>query len=355
MKQLPTTREYVSAQRRGSGMIEMIIAVTLFSIVMLSAMEMIQSGSRFSRTTLATTAVEDLSQAMLYRFERELADATAEETAKATLAVDLDEDETDAIELDSTLAFPPFGTLVIDPGGADPERVAYAALDPDQIHLNTLTRGIGCTQAAKHLAQTTDVYWSGYAEWIGDQQNPAPGDRVTQEEGVDVFFRGDGTGFSYRVPIDPAGGQNPLNGNDLFWGAEVPGVGPTLDGWMCFYFLPKTTFSEPERNFDLNGDGDQQDLFDVGQVRRLAWDVTDPTRREDVGFGPSSVLQERCNWGGDLDNDGYADPLFLWNPTSRVLHIRVTLLGDSAGGLPITRKVESYTFLRNKPEGIGNP
>ncbi|HED65651.1 MAG TPA: hypothetical protein ENJ09_08855, partial [Planctomycetes bacterium] len=186
------------ARRRGSGMIEMIIAVTLFSIVILSAMEMVQSGSRFSRTTLATTAIEDLSQAMLYRFERELADATAEETASAVLAVGITSTEDDELELDSTLGFPPFGSLVIDPGGAAQERIDYADLDPDQIRLTGLTRGVQCTQPAAHAAQTTDVYWSGYAQVIDDQNSPAPGDRVSQEEGIDTFFRGDGVGFSYR-------------------------------------------------------------------------------------------------------------------------------------------------------------
>jgi hypothetical protein len=195
------------------------------------------------------------------------------------------------------------------------------------------------------------VIWAGLAEPIATQQNPNPGDfdgMALEAEGP-LFFQGDGTGFSYRIPVDPTGGNNVLNGDDLNWGAIVPGVGPTLEGCMALYYLPSDTFDESVERYDVNGDGDQLDVFDIGQIRRASWDRTDPTRVEDIGMGPTAVLQERCNWGGDLDNDQFDDPIFLWDPATNQLHIRLFIVSTSRE-LPIVRGVESITFLRNEPE-----
>jgi hypothetical protein len=92
------------------------------------------------------------------------------------------------------------------------------------------------------------------------------------------------------------------------------------------------------------------DVFEIGQLRRLIWDTSDPSRVEELGLGPSNVIQERCNHGGDLDGDGFADPLFLWNAETNLLHVRLFLLGASRRDMPIVRKVESVLFLRNEPE-----
>jgi len=337
-----------STQRSGFSVVETVVAITLLAVVTFSAISMIESGNRFSRSTLETTAVEDLSQQMLYRLERELANASAHQPAKAFLALPFPSSETTEMVLDSTLGFPPFGSVVIGPGTATEERVAYRTLTPGQTTLEGLERGFQCTTALSH-GQGPEVFWAGHAEWIDDQANPQPGDRIALEEGVEVYFRGDGVGFSYRIPVDPAGGNNVLDRNDLHWGSSIPGIGQTTDGWMCFYYEPKTVFDEAVENHDLNGDADYTDVFDIGQVRRRSWSIDDPTQLEDVAWGPSAVLQEQCNWGGDLDNDGYGDPLFLWNEGALMLHIRLTVIGSSRV-LPTTRRIESYTFLRNRPE-----
>ena len=341
-------------ERRGTSLIEIVIALSLFTIVMLSAMAMIQSGSKFSSSTLEVAAVEDQSQAMLYRIERELANATVWTPARSFLPQAVDPGQANALALDSTLGFPPSGWIVLAPGTAAEEHVHYTGLSADLVSLTGLTRGEHCTVAAQHAAQVTDVYWAGHAEWLGVGAAPLPNDRVSLEEGQPVTFRGSGTGFSYEVPIDPTGGNNVLNRDDLFWGADFQPQGPIESGKMAFYYEPKTEFSEAQENHDLNGDGDVLDTFDVGQLRRISWDTADPARIENVGVGPSAVLQEQCNWGGDLDADGFADPIFLWNKDLRTLHIRLTFIGHSRD-LPIRRRVESYTFLRNRPEGIGQP
>jgi len=334
--------------RSGHGLVEVLIAISLFTIVMLSAMSLVESGNKFSRSTLEVTAVEDLSQQMLYRFERELSNASALKPAKGFLALPLFASETNEIVLDSTLGFPPRGSIVVAPGTANEERIAYSTLTAGKITLEDLERGFQCTTARPH-AQGPEVYWAGHAEWIDDQANPEPQDRLALEEGVEVSYRGDGVGFSYRIPIDPTGGRNVLDRDNLHWGADIPALGQTTEGWMCFYFEPKTVFDEAVERHDLNGDADWTDVFDIGQIRRRAWSIDDPTQVEDVAWGPSAVLQEQCNWGGDLDNDGYGDPIFLWNEDTLMLHIRITVIGPSRD-LPITRQVESYTFLRNRPE-----
>jgi len=136
----------------------------------------------------------------------------------------------------------------------------------------------------------------------------------------------------------------------LQWGHDLPGVQP-LDGWACLVFVPRFTCDESSTNDDLNRDGDRVDVFDIGQIRRRVWDTTDPTAPPtDLGFGPTVVMQERDNWGGDLDGDGFDDPIFLWNRDSRRLHVRLFILGRTRTDVPIVRQVESLVFLRNEPE-----
>ena len=115
--------------------------------------------------------------------------------------------------------------------------------------------------------------------------------------------------------------------------------------------MPRFTYLESASGDDLNNDGDTVDVFEVGQIRRRIWDATDPTvPPADLGLGPTNILQEQCNWGGDLDGDGFNDPIFLWDRDSRQLHIRLFILGRSNSDVPIVREVQSLVFLRNEPE-----
>lgn len=90
------------------------------------------------------------------------------------------------------------------------------------------------------------------------------------------------------------------------------------------------------------------DVFDVGQLRRRTWDTTQPgVPGDDLGLGATIVLQEQCNWGGDLDADGFDDPIFLWNSETRELAIRLFVVNETVEGLPIVRRVEALAYLRN--------
>jgi hypothetical protein len=195
-----------------------------------------------------------------------------------------------------------------------------------------------------------EILWAGLAEPIAEQFAPPAEsfDGIALEEGVGVFFRGAGAGVSYRVPVDPAGGTDYLNGEDIQWGSVVGGV-PLLSGWSAIEYVPVTSFTEAETGDDVNNDGDTLDTFDVGQLRRRVWDTNAPGGPvDDLGLGPTAILQEQCNWGSDLDGDGFEDPMFLWNESARTLHIRLFLVGRSVKDIPIVRRVDSVIFLRNE-------
>ena len=330
-------------------LLETLIAVTLFATVLLSSMAMVESGKRFSSSTLQITSVEDLSQQMLFRLEHELAAAAGAEPVCA-LSAPLAAGTLDSMAVSSTRGFPPRGELLLDRGTGLEERIGYADL-ASLTSFGELTRALACTAAAGHAANNgVDHLWAGLAQPLDNQVDPGASDYdgIALEGEQGVFFRGDGTGFSFRIPVDPSGGDNPLDGDDLRWGAVVPGVGPTEDGWMALVYEPKGSYEEAQHGDDVNKDGDALDVFDVGQIRRLTWDTTDPSSLEDLGLGPSQILQERCNRGGDLDGDGFDDPLFLWNGEQNLLHVRLYVLGASRADMPVVRKVESVLFLRNE-------
>jgi hypothetical protein len=338
-------------RRRGATLVEIVIVTSLFVTVLLASLGMIESGRRFSASTLEITHVEELTQQMLFSIEHELANASGFE-ATAILTEAFTADDAAALTVDSTLGFPPSGFLLLDRGTSTEERIAYRALEPDQITFSELARGEQDTQAFDH-ADGGELLWCGLAEPLAEQVAPEPDDYdgIALEANGPLYFRGDGTGFSYRIPVDPSGGTNYLVEDELNWGAVVRGLGPTLDGRLALAYVPSSSYAEADRGDDLNGDGDVADVFDVGQIRRWAWDVTNPAgASEQIGLGPSAVLQERGNWGGDLDADGFADPLFLWNKDTNELHLRVFALGRTNDDFPVVRKVESVLFLRNEPE-----
>jgi hypothetical protein len=192
--------------------------------------------------------------------------------------------------------------------------------------------------------------WAGLAEVLAQQDAPDAEDfdGLVDLPGRNLFFRGDGTGFSYRVPTDPAGGTDYLDGDELRWGATVAGQ-PTLDGWACLHFVPRYVYAEAETGDDVNRDGDRTDVFEIGQIRRRTWNTTNPAvPASDLGLGPTVVVQERCNRGGDLDGDGFDDPIFLWDRDGRQLNVRLFVLGRANMDVPILRRVEATIFLRNE-------
>ena len=341
--------------KSGVMLVETLISLTLLAVVILSASTLISSSTRGSMATIEMVAVEDISQQMLFRIEHELANADGH-NPRGALSVGITASETTPIKSSTTLGFPPSGVLLLDPGMPEEERIQYSALSADMEQFEGITRGVLGTSGQIHtkgdpVLGTSPIFWDAMAFVIDEQNNPPVGtfEGMSDESGVPTFFRGSGTGFSYRIPIDPSGGQNVMNGDDLFWGARLPGVGPVVGARMAIVFQPKQEVTEVQLQRDLNRDGDQADTFDIGQLHRLAWDPANPGVFEDLGLGPSNIIQEQLNWGGDLNGDGFDDPIFLWDDTERLLHIRISMLGTSRR-VPTIRTVESLSFLRNRPD-----
>lgn len=334
--------------RSGFTLVEALIAGTVLSVVLLTAYGMLQHDAQISRSTLGISIAETRCQAMITELERELADARgASPIAVQTGAL---VPAGTQVNVGSTLGFPPSGMLLVDRGSAAVERMRYDALDATRFL--SLTRGQQCTTAASH-ATATEILWGGLAQPIELQVNPAPSlfDGRARVAGRTIFFRGDGTGFSYRVPTDPAGGRDFIDGDELRWGATVRGT-PTLDGWYAIVFEPRETITEASSGTDMNNDGDRLDTFDIGQLRRRAWNATNPAGLgDDLGLGPTVLIQERCRHGRDLDGDGFDDPMFLWDAERRQLSIRLFVVGHADRSQPIVRKLETTIFLRNVAEG----
>jgi len=335
----------VHGRRGGFTLVEVLIASGVLALVLLSTYALIERDMHLSRSTLGISVAETRAQSMLFGIERELADARGE-APRAQLTLGLGAGSVGGIEVDATAGFPPAGQLLLSRGTAGVERVGYGALDAE--HFLDLERAQGCTNPAGHPI-ASELLWCGLAEPIELQVDPPANlwDGRARVGGRSVYFRGDGTGFVYRVPTDPAGGSDFLDGGDLRWGGTVAGT-PTLDGWQALVFVARERFDEAITQDDVNKDGDRTDVFDIGQLRRLAWNAATPgAAPDDLGLGPTAVLQERCHPGSDLDHDGFEDPLFLWDAVRRELTITLFVLGRSVQDQPVVRKVATTIFLRN--------
>lgn len=340
-------------RRAGYTIVELALAGTILAVVLMSIVSVTMRDETLTRSALSVGVAETRAQEMLAVVERELVHARGA-SPRATLTQTLGPSDTSAIVVSSTLGFPDTGYALIDRGSGAVERVRYGGLDATRTRLVGLERGFGCTSGVAH-GTGTEVLWGGLAEPIALQTNPpvTAYDGIARESTGDVFYRGDGSGFSYRVPTDPTGGTNYMVGGDVRWGAVVDDV-PTLDGWAALYYEPSESYDESVGGYDLNGDGDTTDVFDVGQIRKRTWDTSNPAARVRVlGLGPTVVVQERCRWGSDLDGDGRNDPIFLWDATLRRLHVRLFVLGTSSSSRPIVRKVDTTIFLRNEPDSVG--
>ncbi|HEV8113782.1 MAG TPA: hypothetical protein VGR31_13480 [Planctomycetota bacterium] len=334
--------------RAGLTLVEIAIAAAVLSVILLIGFGVVVRENHMASSTMAIAIAETHAQDTLNGLKRELTDARGE-LPHALVVTAAGAADTTSLVVDSTLGFPDQGILLVDRGTPNVERIFYSSLGPGHTSFVTLARGVQCSNAHAHPPGTS-VLWAGLAQAVALTGVPPPDqyDGLARESEGPVYFVGDGTGFSYRVPTDPLGGNDVLAGGDIRWGA-IAGGGPTLTGWSALVFVPRALLDESEVHADINHDGDENDLFDVGQIRARSWDTSNPAvPASDIGLGPPVILQERCHASGDLDGDGFADPIFLWEPTQRRLHVRLFVLGRSAGSVPTVRKVESTIFLRNE-------
>jgi hypothetical protein len=326
-------------------LIDLTIGLAIVSFVLFAVAVVIQREARSLTTVTNRNDRERRARVMLGRLESEIEYAQAANPT-AWLTADLGAGGATA-RVDSVDGFPDVGMLLIDAGEVDEERIDYQLVNSAPPGFTNLTRGQMCTSAALH-DEGEQVLWSAIARHIDDQTAPpaAQFDGISQELSGQVFFRGEGTGFSYRVPLDIDGDGDLYDGDEVSWGAVVRGD-ETADGWTAVYFEPVAVVTEAGRQSDLNGDGDRVDAFDLGRVRVRSWDASAPGQATDHALCSTMILQEQCNWGGDLDGDGFDDPMFLWDPVTGRLRIRLFLLTGADSDRPVLRTVEAASFLRN--------
>lgn len=340
-----------SRSRSGFTLVEILFAASLLSVVILGSIMLLSHDMQVSKGSISVQVAQNQAQTLIYALEKELSNARGERPV-ATLTNGLGGGNGGTVTLDSTAGFPPAGSITIDRGTNSSEHIAYTTLAADGLTITGLTRGAQCGSPVSH-AQNAEVLWSGLAEVLALSGTPPASDYDGQalESAGPVYFRGDGTGLSYRMPTDPAGGHDFFANGQLQWGATV-GQAPLLTGWCALFYVPDGSYDEGVTGIDINHDGDTSDVFDIGQIHRARWNTADPASApNDVPIGPSVVLQERCHYGSDLDGDGFGDPIFLWDPVSGRLHLRIFVLGRNVQGWPTVRRVESMVFLRNSDGG----
>lgn len=333
--------------RLGFTLVELAISMAILASMMVFMTVHMQREARGLRQLQSLSHQERMVNDLLMRIETHL-DFARGEVPTAALASSLPSGESFVVDVDRPDGFPDEGILLVNAGNSSEERVRYRDLDPESGAFLELERGALGGTPRSHAAGA-QVLWAATAAVLTDQLSPAAGtfDGQSRELLADLFYRGDGTGFSFRVPVDPTGGTSFMIPTGVRWGAVVGGR-PTEDGRACLYFEPVAVLQETARNFDFNRDGDLADAFDLGRIRHRAWDAVDGDNgSSDVPLCPPIILQERNSWGSDLDNDGFEDPMFLWTPLSGRLRLRLFALVGTVNQGEVVKRYETVLHLRN--------
>lgn len=331
----------------GFTLVEVMLALTVVTVILLATTAALQKEAEKVSDMQRLSYSERLVQDLFTKIEQRL-DFSQGIQPITTLSVGLNTGNNASAALAEDFGFPFNGVMVIEPGTIDEERVGYSSLNPGANSMETLERGLRGTSSVSHPSGSV-VLWDGCCYPIEDQVAPAPGsfDGQTDDLRGALFYRGDGIGFSYRKPVDPANTGSFIGPTGIRWGATVGGT-DTEDGCAALTFRPVAVVTEAERNFDINGDGDMADTFDLGRISDLAWNVLNPALgTSSIDLVSPIILQEQDAYGSDLDGDGFNDPMFLWTPDSGRLRIRLfALLGDVKGH-EIVRRFETVLYLRN--------
>lgn len=333
--------------RGGFTLIEVMIALSVVTVILLATTAALQKEAQNVSDMQRLSYSERLVQDLFTKMEQRL-DFSQGIQPVTTLTASLGAGASASMALGEEFGLPFNGVLVIEPGTSDEERVGYGTLDPATSSVAGLERGSRGTSNTNHPTGSV-VLWDGCCFPVEDQVAPAAGtfDGRTDDLRGPVFFRGDGVGFSYRKPVDPAGTGTFIGPTGIRWGATVEGR-DTEDGCAALVFRPVATITEADRNFDINQDGDLLDTFDLGRISDLSWNAIDPALGSStIDLVAPIILQEQDAYGADLDGDGFDDPMFLWSPDSGRLRVRIfALLGD-VRGREIVRRFETVIYLRN--------
>lgn len=327
-------------------LVEMVVAAGILAALLLAALRAMDSSRSMLATSTARVDAGRKTRTLLDRLRAETARAMVEVPRTFSVAtIAPNQTGLSAVDLDG---FPPTGAAVLEPASASRELVMYDSRTTSR--LEGLLRGAGCGSPSAHTV-SSEVHWAGAATVLTDRFSPPPtaldGWSVAPSGGPALPFRGTGTGVCFRVPTDPAGAEDYLDGTDVRWGTRIREA-DLADGYAAFAFEPLSLFDETESNVDVNSDGDLSDKFDVGRIVLWKWSAGAPADNPlSVPIGPSTVLQERCNWGADLNGDGFDDPIFLWDPLTQSLTVNLSTLVPVAGEQPQILRASVVLFLRN--------
>ena len=328
----------------GLSIVEVILAAAILIVILGSVLGTLMSQAGQVVEQAGTSHARGTLAGVLDRLEQELAYAQAG-SPSAWLSVDLAPGD-DTIAVGATQAFPDQGVLVVGYGTLSEERVEYATNDAGASAFADVVRGN--PQHFHGEGASVVLARHGQALPLGPGgEDPPAFDGIAAEIEGPTHFRGDGTVFVFRAPTAAGGGSDFMAGGELSLGATIRGQA-SVTGWSAFYFEPVAALVEANRGLDVNRDGDRADVFDLGRLRWRSWDGADPgAGASDVALSPAMVLQERGNWGADLDGDGFQDPLFLWNPDVASVHVRLTAVAGRTGGRTLLERKEMEVHLRN--------
>jgi len=203
--------------------------------------------------------------------------------------------------------------------------------------------------AVAGLAGTVRVFRVGSDEMVRANQRgqvTACWRRVRADLGAGRVLGVDpaGDAIVYQVPVDPDGDGDPVNGSgQVDWGAEEGGL-DVAGATVTLHFRVVRTIAEAAVDQDLNGDGDRDDTFDVGHLRRVT------SGGQAAEWSGNWILQPSGNHGGDLDGDGRADPLFRVADRGRSRSVTLDLLALSPvpGSAFRVRRAQLTTLLVNE-------
>ncbi len=328
-------------------LVEVSLSLAVTAIVLGSMAVSMQREAKGLAAMATSNSIERGTSQMLDRLGHELEYAVGA-NPQAFLMTSLSAGNESGFSVDASRGFPAWGILLLDPGTPAEERIAYADLVPSLHRFENLGRGAQCGSPQNH-SKNALVRWAGMACPIDNQLNPSASefDGVSKGAFAPIYFRGDGTGFSFRVPTMVSGSDDYIQNGEVTWGSAV-GDGPSSEGWSALVYQAQAQFIEAQEGFDLDRDGDLEDVYDLGRIRMMSWNAySDSSSHTDVALCPPIVLQRRCDWGGDLNNDGFDDPIFLWDPDTGRLRISLYVLPGRIHGHAAPRRVETTLYLRN--------
>jgi len=165
----------------------------------------------------------------------------------------------------------------------------------------------------------------------------------------------------FQVPVDHDEDGDITDANlATEWGAKREDLYPTdyRDAYIAYRFRAVGTFDEAARRYDLNRDGDMNDVFDVGHLETIYTaggthlGQPPPTGNSVIVnmISGNAIVRAQGQEVGRIDGDGYDDPMFTLNRVSETTTVLTITLFTARPGEknPLLVKVQTAVEMRNK-------